>query len=41
MAPYVLGDLKKSMVLEDLGYKLREDERFKLYLTNSLEMIEH
>ena len=26
--------------LEELGYKLQKDERFKLYLTNTLEMEE-
>jgi predicted helicase len=29
-----------SFLLEELGYKLGEDERFKLYLTNTLEMEE-
>ena len=40
MAPYAVGHLKMSFLLEELGYRLKEDERFKLYLTNTLEMEE-
>src|SRR3989339_2042731 len=40
MAPYAIGHLKMSFLLEELGYKLQEDDRFKLYLTNTLEMKE-
>jgi len=40
MAPYAVGHLKISFLLEELGYKLRGDDRFKLYLTNTLEMEE-
>ena len=40
MAPYAVGHLKMSFLLEELGYKLRGDDRFKLYLTNTLEMEE-
>jgi len=40
MAPYAVGHLKMSFLLEELGYKLREDDRFRLYLTNTLEMEE-
>lgn len=40
MAPYAIGHLKISFLLESLGYHMREDERFKLYLTNTLEMEE-
>jgi len=40
MAPYAVGHLKMSFLLEELGYKLKEDDRFKLYLTNTLEMDE-
>lgn len=40
MAPYAVGHLKMSFLLEELGYRLHEDERFKLYLTNTLEMEE-
>jgi predicted helicase len=38
MAPYAIGHLKMSFVFEELGYTLKDDERFKLYLTNTLEM---
>lgn len=38
MAPYAIGHIKMSFLLEELGYKLADDERFKLYLTNTLEM---
>ena len=40
MAPYAVGHLKMSFLLEELGYKLQRDDRFKLYLTNALEMEE-
>lgn len=40
MAPYAVGHLKMGFLLEELGYRLKEDERFKLYLTNTLEMEE-
>lgn len=40
MAPYAIGHLKMSLLLEELGYRLGEDERFKFYLTNTLEMEE-
>ena len=40
MAPYAIGHLKMSFLLEELGYKLNDEERFKLYLTNTLEMDE-
>lgn len=40
MAPYAIGHLKMSFLLDELGYKLQENDRFKLYLTNSLEMEE-
>lgn len=40
MAPYTVGHLKMSFLLEELGYKLTEDDRFQLYLTNTLEMKE-
>ncbi len=38
MAPYAVGHLKMSILLEELGYKLLNDDRVKLYLTNTLEM---
>jgi hypothetical protein len=41
MAPYIVGHLKISLLLESLGYKLENGERFKLYLTNTLDFEEH
>jgi len=38
MAPYAVGHLKMSFLLEELGYKLQKDDRFKLYLTSTLDM---
>jgi hypothetical protein len=38
MAPYAVGHLKMSLLLEELGRPLRDDERVELYLTNALEM---
>ncbi len=38
MASYAVGHLKIDFVLENLGYKLGRDERFNLYLTNTLEI---
>ncbi len=38
MAPYAVGHLKMGFYLEQLGHRLADDERFKLYLTNTLEM---
>ena len=40
MAPYAIGHLKIGFILDELGYKMAEDERFKLYLTNTLEVEE-
>ncbi len=40
MAPYAIGHLKMSFILDEIGCKLGDDERFKLYLTNTLEMEE-
>ncbi|MFH1902944.1 MAG: type ISP restriction/modification enzyme [Candidatus Omnitrophota bacterium] len=40
MAPYAIGHLKMSFLLEELGYTLKGDDRFNLYLTNTLEMEE-
>ena len=40
MAPYAIGHLKMGFVFEELGYHLDDDERFKLYLTNTLEIEE-
>ncbi|MDZ7260500.1 MAG: N-6 DNA methylase [candidate division KSB1 bacterium] len=38
VAPYTVGHFKVSVVLEDLGYRFRENDRFQFYLTNTLEM---
>ncbi|MCM8749379.1 N-6 DNA methylase [Thermomicrobiaceae bacterium CFH 74404] len=40
MAPYAVGHLKMAFYLDELGYHLQDDERFQLYLTNTLEMEE-
>ena len=40
MAPYAIGHLKIGFILDELSYNLADDERFKLYLTNTLEMAE-
>ncbi len=40
VAPYTVGHFKVSMVLEEMGYRFKEDERFRFYLTNTLEMKE-
>lgn len=37
MAPYTVGHLKISYLLDELGFQLNDDERFRLYLTNTLE----
>ncbi|MCX6251440.1 MAG: N-6 DNA methylase [Bacteroidetes bacterium] len=38
MAPYAIGHIKVSFLLEELGYTMKDDERFKLFLTNTLDM---
>lgn len=40
MAPYAIGHLKMGFIFDELGYKMADDERFKLYLTNTLEIEE-
>lgn len=40
MAPYIIGHLKISLLLEDLGYKLEDSDEIKLYLTNTLDLSE-
>ena len=40
MAPYAVGHLKMSFILEEIGYKLEPNERVKLYLTNALDIEE-
>jgi hypothetical protein len=38
MAPYAIGHIKFSFILEEEGYVLSEKERPSFYLTNTLEM---
>jgi len=38
MAPYAIGHIKISFLLEELGYTMKDDDRFNLYLTNTLDM---
>jgi hypothetical protein len=40
MAPYAIGHLKIGFIFEELGYKMKDKERFKLYLTNTLDIEE-
>ena len=40
MAPYAIGHMKISFLLEELGYQMKDDERVKYYLTNTLDMNE-
>ncbi|MFH1196066.1 MAG: type ISP restriction/modification enzyme [bacterium] len=40
MAPYAIGHMKMSFLLEELGYKMNDTERVKYYLTNTLDMEE-
>ncbi|MBD3337609.1 MAG: N-6 DNA methylase, partial [Candidatus Lokiarchaeota archaeon] len=40
MAPYAIGHLKIGFLFDELGYKMTDEQRFKLYLTNTLEMEE-
>lgn len=37
MAPYTIGHIKMSYLLDEFKYKMADDERFKLYLTNTLD----
>jgi len=37
VAPYAIGHLKISFILQELGYRLKENERIKFYITNTLE----
>ena len=37
MASYSMAHLKMDMLLKDTGYKAKKDQRFNIYLTNSLE----
>lgn len=38
MAPYAIGHIKLSFILEEEGYKMKDEERPKFYLTNTLDM---
>jgi hypothetical protein len=38
MAPYAIGHLRMGTLLTELGYTMSPDERFKLYLTNTLDV---
>lgn len=40
VAPYAMGHLKMSLLLRELGHPLKDDERMKFYLTNTLEFEE-
>ena len=40
MAPYAVAYLKMAFILERIGGRLKEKERFNIYLTNALEMEE-
>ncbi|MFA5804354.1 MAG: type ISP restriction/modification enzyme [Melioribacteraceae bacterium] len=40
MAPYAIGHMKMAFLLEELGYKMNDNERVKYYLTNTLDMQE-
>lgn len=40
MAPYAIAHLKMSFLLDEYGYKMTDKDRFKLYLTNTLEVEE-
>lgn len=37
MAPYTVAHLKMGMLLEELGYEFKSDQRLGIYLTNTLE----
>lgn len=37
MASYAMAHLKMDILLEETGYKATDDQRFNIYLTNSLE----
>ncbi|KKU53235.1 MAG: Adenine specific DNA methyltransferase, partial [Parcubacteria group bacterium GW2011_GWA2_47_10b] len=37
MAPYTVGHLKIALLLKESGYEMTEQDRFKLYLTNTLD----
>jgi len=37
MAPYAVGHLKMAFFLDELGYRLQDNERMPFYLTNTLD----
>jgi hypothetical protein len=37
MASYAMAHLKLDLLLAETGYKSQTDQRFRVYLTNSLE----
>ncbi len=37
MAPYAMAHLKLDLLLAETGYKPKKEQRFRIYLTNSLE----
>lgn len=41
IAPYAVAHLKLAQFLKENGYELQEDERFQIYLTNTLEYLEN
>jgi type I restriction-modification system DNA methylase subunit len=38
MAPYAIGHLRMGTLLTELGYTMKPEDRFKLYLTNTLDV---
>lgn len=38
MAPYAIAHMKMGLTLEGFNYKLQDDDRFQLFLTNTLEL---
>ena len=40
IAPYTIAHLKLSQYLQDKGFRLEDDERLKIFLTNTLEPVE-
>jgi hypothetical protein len=40
MAPYAIGHLRMGTLLTELGYTMKPEDRFKLYLTNTLNLAE-
>lgn len=40
VAPYVIGHFRVAMLLEELGYEFKNENRFKFFLTNTLELKE-